>query len=207
MRIEPVLGIALLGLLAWAGPWAKKGEPDADHGGGLKEGSAAPDFEAPSSEGGTLRLSSLRGKIVVLYFYPKDDTAFCKKEACSFRDAFGDMQKMGAVLLGVSKDDLNSHDRFKKKYNLPFALLSDPDGKIFTAYGCWKKGSLFGRTALGVDRSTFLIDPQGIVRKIWRSVNVNGHDQEVLAAVKELASENPSGAGQEGSIPPAPQAP
>ena len=191
MRLEAVLGVVMLGLLAWAGPWAKKGAPEAGPGEDLREGVAAPDFEAPSSDGGTVRLSALRGKIVVLYFYPKDETPGCTKEACSFRDSFGEMKSLGAVVLGVSKDDLKSHDKFKKKYNLPFPLLSDPDGKILTAYGCWKKGSVFGRTALGMNRSTFLIGPDGIIRKIWRDVSVNGHDQAVLAAVKALASEKP----------------
>ena len=154
----------------------------------LKEGMPAPGFTAPSSEGGTLCLHDLKGKIVVLYFYPKDQTPHCTKEACSFRDSRAELQALGAVVIGVSKDSEESHRKFKEKYGLNFPLLSDPDGTIITAYGAWKKGSIFGKTLLGMDRSTVVIDRSGVVRKIWRGVDVKNHDQEILAFVKTLAS-------------------
>jgi peroxiredoxin Q/BCP len=159
----------------------------------LKEGTKAPGFSAASSEGGEVSLEGLRGRVVVLYFYPKDDTPGCTKEACSFRDAESDMRKLGAVVLGVSKDGLDSHDKFKAKYHLNFPLLSDPDGKIIAAYGVWKDKSIFGHTALGIVRSTFVIDRDGIVRKAWYGVKVDGHSDEVLAAVRTLAGETPAG--------------
>src|SRR5512135_3409222 len=148
----------------------------------------ATDFTAPSSEEGTFSLHDLKGQIVVLYFYPKDQTPHCTKEACSFRDAKSELQSLGAVILGVSKDSEESHRKFKEKHALNFPLLSDPDGAIITAYGAWKKGSIFGKTLLGMDRSTVVIDRAGVVRKIWRGVNVKGHDQEVLGFVRTLSS-------------------
>jgi len=157
----------------------------------LSEGMPAPDFTAPSSDGGSVSLKDLKGKVVVLYFYPKDNTPHCTKEACSFRDARTELQALGAVVIGVSKDSVAAHRSFKEKYGLTFPLLSDPDGVIITAYGAWKKGSIFGKTVLGMDRSTFLIDRDGIIRKIWRGVDVKNHDLEVIAAVKGLASPAP----------------
>lgn len=153
----------------------------------LKEGSKAPGFSAASTDGGEVSLDGLRGKVVVLYFYPKDDTPGCTKEACSFRDSESEMQKLGAVVLGVSKDSLASHGRFKTKYHLNFPLLSDPDGTIIAAYGVWKDKSIFGHTALGIVRSTFVIDRDGIVRKAWYGVKVDGHSDQVLQAVKALS--------------------
>ena len=152
----------------------------------LKEGMKAPDFKAESTEGKTLSLSDFKGKIVVLYFYPKDSTPGCTREACSFRDNQAKLKRKGAVVLGVSKDSLKSHESFKEKYNLNFPLLSDPDKKIIQDYGVWKEKKLYGKTSMGVERSTFLIDGEGIVRKIWRKVNVDGHEEEVLNAIKEL---------------------
>ena len=152
----------------------------------LNEGMKAPGFCAPSSEGGEVSLDALRGKVVVLYFYPKDDTPGCTKEACAFRDAWSEMQRLGAVVLGVSKDALASHDKFKRKYGLNFPLLSDPEGRIIQAYGAWKDKSIFGHTALGLERSTFVIDAEGTIRKAWRGVNVDGHADEVLAVVRGL---------------------
>jgi peroxiredoxin Q/BCP len=186
---EALFGLAMLGLVALSGPWATtKGTEDPMADISLAEGMAAPDFTAPSSEGGTLSLHDLKGKIVVLYFYPKDNTPHCTKEACSFRDAKAELQAAGAVVLGVSKDSSESHQKFKEKHGLNYPLLSDPEGAIITAYGAWKKGSIFGRTALGMDRCTFVIDRGGVVRKIWRKVDVKNHDQEVLAFVKSLTT-------------------
>jgi thioredoxin-dependent peroxiredoxin len=188
-KAEALLALLLLGLVALSGPWTGTiaGEtPMADAE--LKEGMAAPDFTAPSSEGGTLSLHDLKGRIVVLYFYPKDQTPHCTKEACSFRDARTDLQALGAVVIGVSKDSEESHRKFKEKYALNFPLLSDPDGAIITAYDAWKKGSIFGKTLLGMDRSTVVIDKEGVVRKIWRGVDVRNHDQEVLTFVETLAN-------------------
>ena len=191
-RLDAVLGIVLLGLVALSGPWARGGEEETPlNTPQLSEGMPAPDFSAPSSEGGTLSLKDLRGRVVVLYFYPKDNTPHCTKEACSFRDARTELQALGAVVIGVSKDSVAAHRSFKEKYGLTFPLLSDPDGVIITAYGAWKKGSIFGKTVLGMDRSTFLIDRDGIIRKIWRGVDVKNHDLEVIAAVKGLASPAP----------------
>lgn len=152
----------------------------------IKEGVKAPDFKAASSEGGEVSLEGLKGKKVVLYFYPKDDTPGCTKEACSFRDASAQLKKAGAIVLGVSKDSLESHGQFKEKYNLNFPLLSDPDKKIIEAYGVWKEKNMYGKVTMGVERSTFLIDEQGIIRKIWRKVKVDGHDEQVMTAIKDL---------------------
>jgi peroxiredoxin Q/BCP len=164
----------------------------ADESPGPSVGSPAPDFQAPSSTGGNISLADLKGRIVVLYFYPKDDTPGCTVQAKQFRDADDDLRELGVAILGVSLDGLKSHARFIKKYNLNFPLLSDDGGKIHDAYGAFKKGSLFGRTAMGVDRSTFVIDKDGIIRKVWRSVSVKGHSDEVLAFIrKELLAKAP----------------
>lgn len=151
----------------------------------LEEGMQAPEFTADSTEGKKISLGDYKGKIVVLYFYPKDDTPGCTKEACSFRDAESQLQRLGVQVLGVSMDSIPSHEKFKKKYILNFPLLSDPDGKIISAYGVWKEGSLFGKTALGLSRSTFLIDQEGVIRKIWQGVKVEGHDQQIIDFIKK----------------------
>ncbi len=130
-----------------------------------------------------LSLAELKGKWVVLYFYPKDDTPGCTREACSFRDGKSALSKKGAVVLGVSKDDPDSHNKFIDKFNLNFLLLSDSDGKVLSAYGAFKEKSLFGKTFLGINRSTVLIDPAGKIKKIWRNVKVDGHDEDVLACI------------------------
>jgi len=149
-------------------------------------GDPAPAFSAPASTGGTIRLSDLAGRIVVLYFYPKDNTPGCTTEAKGFRDAEAEMAALGVQVLGVSRDGLDAHARFVDRYDLNFPLLSDPDGKIHDAYGAFK-GGIWGRGVLGVDRSTFVIDGQGIVRKVWRGVDPSGHSEEVLAFVRTLA--------------------
>ncbi len=150
------------------------------------EGTPAPDFKLANDLGGEVSLRSLRGRPVVLYFYPKDDTPGCTKEACAFRDRGAEFRAHDAVILGVSKDPVASHARFRTKYGLDFPLLSDTSGKVLEAYGAWKEKSLYGRTFLGVERSTFLIDREGVVRKAWRKVKVGGHDDEVLEALKGL---------------------
>lgn len=152
----------------------------------LQVGDDAPDFTAPSSEGTDITLSELQGKNVVLYFYPKDDTPGCTKEACSFRDNLARLQKADTVVLGVSKDKAASHEKFRDKYDLNFPLVSDADGKICDAYGVWREKMRFGKTSLGIVRSTFLIDKEGVIRKIWRNVKVDGHTDAVLKAIDEL---------------------
>jgi len=150
-------------------------------------GAKAPDFSLESDEGTTVTLSSLQGRPVVLYFYPKDETPGCTKEACDFRDAWSEVQGLGAWVLGVSKDSTASHRKFRQRHALPFPLLADPDGKVIEAYGAFKEKTMWGRTFLGIERSTFLIDGQGIVRKVWRKVKVDGHARAVLDALKDLA--------------------
>jgi thioredoxin-dependent peroxiredoxin len=149
-------------------------------------GEVAPDFTMPTDGGGTVTLSALRGKPVVLYFYPKDDTSGCTAEACGFRDAFPDYGKTGAVVIGVSRDSVASHDRFKKKHGLPFILASDSDGKITERYGVWVEKSMYGRKYMGIERSTFLIDKGGVVRGVWHKVKIGGHVGEVLKAAQAL---------------------
>ena len=149
-------------------------------------GDKAPDFTMPTDGGGTVSLSALRGKPVVLYFYPKDDTSGCTAEACGFRDAFPDYGKIGAAVIGVSRDPVASHDKFKKKYELPFVLASDQSGEVTERYGVWVEKSMYGRKYMGIDRSTFLIDKDGVVRNVWHKVKVPGHVAEVLKAVQAL---------------------
>ncbi|MDO8526564.1 MAG: thioredoxin-dependent thiol peroxidase [Deltaproteobacteria bacterium] len=149
----------------------------------IEAGDAAPGFSLPANNGETVSLSGLKGKWVVLYFYPKDDTPGCTREACAFRDNKPAFTKKGAVVLGVSKDSTKSHDSFTKKYDLNFLLLSDADGTVIEKYGAFKKKSMFGKTFLGIQRSTFLINPQGKIAKVWRNVKVDGHEGEVLSAI------------------------
>ena len=149
-------------------------------------GDQAPDFTMPTDGGGTVTLSKLRGKPVVLYFYPKDDTSGCTAEACGFRDAIPDYGKTGAVVIGVSRDSVASHDKFKQKHQLPFILGSDSDGKVTEAYGVWVEKSMYGRKYMGIDRSTFVIDKDGVVRGAWHKVKVTGHVADVLKTVKSL---------------------
>jgi thioredoxin-dependent peroxiredoxin len=146
-------------------------------------GERAPDFALRSDDGRTYALKDLRGKKVVLYFYPKDDTPGCTKEACSFRDSLSRVTSKGAVVLGVSRDDIASHAKFRDKYHLNFPLLSDDDGGVTEAYGVWKKKNLYGREFFGIERTTFLIDEQGKIARIWPRVKVEGHTDEVLAAL------------------------
>ena len=152
----------------------------------VEAGKKAPDFTAPTDGGKKLKLSDLRGKPVVLYFYPKDDTSGCTAEACGFRDALPDFSKVKAQVIGVSKDSVERHDKFKKKYGLTFPLVSDEDGKICERYGTWIEKSLYGRKYMGIERATFLIDGTGTVAKVWHKVKVPGHVAAVLEAVKGL---------------------
>jgi len=152
----------------------------------LEEGDVAPDFTLPTDGGDSISLSALKGKPVVLYFYPKDDTPGCTKEACGFRDAQADFSSIGATVIGVSKDSVAKHDKFKAKYELNFPLAADEDGTVCEAYGTWVEKSMYGRKYMGIDRATFLIDAKGKLAKIWRKVKVPGHVEAVQAALKDL---------------------
>ena len=149
-------------------------------------GKIAPDFTLPTDDGSPLTLKSLRGRPVVLYFYPKDDTSSCTVEACEFRDAFPHFDSANAVILGVSPDPIKSHVKFKTKYDLPFTLLSDTDKKVVTRYDVWKEKSMYGRKYMGVIRTTFVIDAKGKIRKIFANVKSAGHAAEVMAAIQAL---------------------
>jgi peroxiredoxin Q/BCP len=158
----------------------------------VQELQPAPDFTLPVEGNnpaimdGTLHLADLRGKPVVLYFYPKDDTPGCTAEACSFRDANHELQRCGVVVLGISKDSVSSHKKFAGKYGLPYPLLSDTDAHVAQEYGVYGEKSMYGKKYMGVDRSTFLIDKDGIVRKVWHKVRPENHASEVLEAVEAL---------------------
>ncbi len=162
----------------------------------LRVGDPAPAFSLKSGDGRTVRLSELRGRTVVLYFYPKDDTPGCTREACGFRDALGALTGAGAVVLGVSRDTDASHRRFAEKYRLTFPLLSDPDAAAANAYGVYKRKSLYGRSYLGIERTTFVIDAQGRIERIFSRVQVDGHIQEVLEAIRKTPGEHQAGAPQ-----------
>jgi peroxiredoxin Q/BCP len=148
----------------------------------VKEGEAAPEFEARDAEGNTVKLSDLRGQKVALYFYPKDDTPGCTKEACSFRDGHAELTRRGIKVIGVSTDDEKSHRKIAEKYSLPFTLLADTDHKVADAYDAYGEKKFMGRTYNGVQRKTILVDEQGRVRKIFDKVNVDEHADEVLKA-------------------------
>jgi thioredoxin-dependent peroxiredoxin len=147
----------------------------------IEENQLAPDFTLLSDQGDAVKLSALRGKKVVLYFYPKDDTPGCTKEACGFRDDYSIFTMKGAVVLGVSPDGADSHQKFRTKFALPFYLLSDPDHRVADLYGAWGDKQMYGKTYQGILRSTFIIDEQGLVVKVFRNVKPEGHAQEVLA--------------------------
>jgi peroxiredoxin Q/BCP len=149
----------------------------------LKEGDRAPEFSAATSGGGTISLADLKGRNVILYFYPRDDTPGCTKEACAFRDHFAEFKKRGVIVLGVSTDSAKSHDKFIAKYQLPFTLLVDDEKKIVEAYGVWGEKSFLGKKYLGTHRVTFLVGPDGRIRKVWPKVKPQEHAQEVLAAL------------------------
>jgi peroxiredoxin Q/BCP len=149
----------------------------------IQEGRDAPDFTLQADGGGEVTLSDYRGRKVVLYFYPKDDTPGCTTEACNFRDDYSEISAAGAIVLGVSPDCVKSHGRFKLKFDLPFVLLSDPDHEVAEQYGAWGEKKMFGRTYMGIIRSTFVINEEGQVIKAFPKVRVKNHSQEVLAAL------------------------
>jgi peroxiredoxin Q/BCP len=149
-------------------------------------GKPAPDFTLPTDGNGELQLSKLHGRNVVLYFYPKDDTSGCTKEARAFAEAMPDFSKLDAEIVGISRDSVARHDKFKQKHGLPFTLASDEDGKVCEAYGVWVEKSMYGRKYMGIERSTFLVDRKGAIRNVWRKVKVSGHAGEVLEAAADL---------------------
>jgi peroxiredoxin Q/BCP len=149
----------------------------------LTEGTIAPDFQLQADDGREIRLSDYRGKKVVLYFYPKDNTPGCTTEACSFRDGHSELVAAGAVVLGVSPDSVKSHVNFKTKFDLPFALLSDPDHQVAELYGAWGEKKMYGRTYMGIMRSTFIIDEEGVIVKVFPKVTPKDHSQQVLQAL------------------------
>lgn len=151
----------------------------------LKEGSKAPAFTLPNEKGKKVSLKDFEGKKVVLYFYPKDMTSGCTKEACDFRDAHPDFKKIKAVVLGISPDSIDSHKKFAEKYELPFTLLSDENKKVLEKYGVWKEKSMYGRKYMGVERTTIIIDEKGKIQKIFPKVKVKGHVDEVLEELRK----------------------
>jgi peroxiredoxin Q/BCP len=155
----------------------------------IEEGKAAPAFNLDTSDGTKVRLSELKGKPVVLYFYPRDDTPGCTKEACAFRDRKQEIVALGAEVLGISPDTVESHVKFRDKFELNFPLLADVNHKVAEKYGAWREKNMYGKKSMGIQRSTFLIDAKGKIAKVWKRVQVDGHDQQVIDALKELESE------------------
>jgi peroxiredoxin Q/BCP len=152
----------------------------------VEAGQPAPEFTLHDQDGQEVSLAQFKGHPVVLYFYPKDDTPGCTKQACAFRDSRSDYEQAGAKVLGVSPDDVKSHRKFADKFELPFTLLADPETKVCEAYGVWKEKSMYGRKFMGVERTTFVIDKQGKVASVFPKVKVDGHSDEVLATIKSL---------------------
>jgi peroxiredoxin Q/BCP len=152
----------------------------------IEAGKKAPDFTLPADDGTRVKLSELRGKPVVLYFYPRDDTPGCTREACAFRDRKDELAQRGAAVLGISTDSVESHEKFRDKHGLNFPLLADTQHKVAEKYGAWREKVRFGKKSMGIQRSTFLVDADGVVRKVWKSVRVDGHDEQVLAALESL---------------------
>ena len=152
----------------------------------IEVGKKAPAFTLTADDGKKVKLSDLKGSPVVLYFYPRDDTPGCTKEACAFRDRQAEMEKLGAKVLGVSPDTVQSHVKFRDKFHLNFPLLADPDHAVAEKYGAWREKNMYGKKSMGVQRSTYLIDAAGKVAKVWQRVQVDGHDEEVIAAIQSL---------------------
>jgi peroxiredoxin Q/BCP len=154
----------------------------------LEADQSAPDFTLPDQQGANITLSRLRGRPVVLYFYPKDETPGCTREACAFRDDHPEFDQAGALILGISPDDVATHRRFTEKHALRFTLLADAEHRVCTLYGVWKEKNLYGKKSMGVERTTFVIDRDGVVRRIFPRVKVDGHAREVLEAVRALGN-------------------
>jgi peroxiredoxin Q/BCP len=146
----------------------------------------APAFTLTADDGKKVRLSDLKGGPVVVYFYPRDDTPGCTREACAFRDQKAGLKKLGATVLGISTDSTASHEKFRDKYELNFPLLSDPEHAVAEKYGAWREKNMYGKKSMGIQRSTFLIDADGKVAKVWKAVKVDGHDEQVVAALQAL---------------------
>lgn len=156
----------------------------------VEEGSKAPSFTLPDDRGKKVKLSDFKGSPVVLYFYPRDNTPGCTKEACAFRDRKSELKDLGAVVLGVSTDSVESHAKFRDKYELNFPLLADIEHAVCDAYGAWREKNMYGKKSMGVQRSTFLIDESGKVFKVWKRVQVEGHDTQVVQALRDLLDES-----------------
>jgi thioredoxin-dependent peroxiredoxin len=152
----------------------------------IEVGKKAPAFRLTTDGDGKISLADLKGKPIILYFYPKDDTTGCTKEACAFRDLQREFKKIGATVIGVSRDSVASHDKFKKKYELNFSLGSDAEGTVSDAFGTWVQKSMYGRKYMGMERATFLIDGKGVVREVWRKVKLPGHAEAVLEAARRI---------------------
>ena len=153
----------------------------------IEEGRKAPAFTLHADDGSKVKLSELKGNPVVLYFYPRDDTPGCTKEACAFRDRQDEIKALGAQVFGISPDTVESHVKFRDKFSLNFPLLADPDHAMADKYGAWREKNMYGKKSMGIQRSTYLIDADGKVAKLWKRVKVDGHDQQVIDALKELA--------------------
>ena len=152
----------------------------------LEAGDKAPAFTLAADDGSKIKLAELKGSPVILYFYPADDTPGCTREACAFRDRAAELKKLGAKVLGVSPDDVASHGKFRDKFKLNFPLLADPDHAVAEKFGAWREKNMYGKKSMGIVRSTFLIDKEGVIHRVWRSVKVDGHDTAVIEALKEL---------------------
>ena len=153
----------------------------------IEAGERAPAFSLTADDGSKVSLADLKGQPVVVYFYPRDDTSGCTREACAFRDQQAKLKKLGAQLLGISADNTESHGKFRDKYQLNFPLLSDPDHAVAEKYGAWREKNMYGKKSLGIQRSTFLVDADGKIAKVWKAVKVDGHDGQVVAALEKLA--------------------
>ena len=152
----------------------------------LSEGDKAPEFTLQADDGSKVTLADLKGSPVVLYFYPADDTPGCTREACAFRDRAAELKKLGAKVFGVSPDSVASHVKFRNKFQLNFPLLVDPDHAVAEKFGAWREKNMYGKKSMGIARSTFLIDKEGVIRKAWKAVKVDGHDEQVLEALRQL---------------------
>ena len=154
----------------------------------LEPGVIAPAFTLAADDGSNVKLADLKGSPIVLYFYPADDTPGCTKEACAFRDRSAELKKLGAKVIGISPDDVASHGKFRDKFKLNFPLLADPDHAVAEKFGAWREKNMYGKKRMGIARSTFLIGPDGVIKRVWKAVKVDGHDAAVIGALKELVA-------------------